>query len=122
MEPQPAMACEMLEKIENVGGKVDTVIMDNDSTTMARVKDNVDPNMSKRSDSNHTKKGFTGALVELSSNNKVLSCNITLSMSCAGITEVKAVLNCLYLSACLKRRMFNGLAIFVHVRTSFNYR
>lgn len=46
--------------------------MDNDSTTIARVKAPVNPNISKRSDSNHTKKGFTGALVELSSAHKVL--------------------------------------------------
>lgn len=66
------MACEMLGKVETSGGKVDTLIMDNDSTTIARVKAQINPNISKRSDSNHTKKGFTGALVELSSAHKVL--------------------------------------------------
>lgn len=68
----PAMACEMLEMVETSGGKIDTLIMDNDSTTIARVKVQVNPNISKRSDSNHTKKGFTSALVELSSAHKVL--------------------------------------------------
>lgn len=46
--------------------------MENDSITIARVKAQVNPNISKRSDRNHTKKGFTGALVELSSAHKVL--------------------------------------------------
>ena len=46
--------------------------MDNDSTTVARVKATVDPNITKRSDSNHTKKGFIGKLVELSNVFKVL--------------------------------------------------
>ena len=46
--------------------------MDNDSTTIARVKATVNPNIRKKSDSNHTKKGFTGALVELSSTHKAL--------------------------------------------------
>lgn len=46
--------------------------MDNDSTSIARVKAQVNPNISKRSDSKHTKKGFISALVELSSAHKVL--------------------------------------------------
>ena len=46
--------------------------MDNDSTTIARVRATVDPNISKKADSNHTKKGFTGSLVSLSTTHKVL--------------------------------------------------
>jgi hypothetical protein len=46
--------------------------MDNDSTTIARVRATVDPNITKRSDRNHTKKGLTGALMELANSHKVL--------------------------------------------------
>ena len=46
--------------------------MDNDSTTIPRIKATVDSNITKRSDSNHTKKGFTGALYDLGSTHKVL--------------------------------------------------
>jgi hypothetical protein len=48
------------------------LVMDNDSTTLARVKAVVNPNISKKSDSNHTKTGFTGNLVDLSNKHKVL--------------------------------------------------
>ena len=46
--------------------------IDNDSTTIARVKAIVNPNIKRKSDSNHSEKGVTGALVELSSTHKAL--------------------------------------------------
>lgn len=52
--------------------KVNTLVMDNDSTTIARVKATVDPNITKKSDSNHTRKGFTGKLVDMSTTYRVL--------------------------------------------------
>ena len=47
--------------------------MDNDSTTVARVRATIDPAIKKKSDSNHTRKGFTGSLIELSKTHKVLN-------------------------------------------------
>ena len=52
--------------------KVNTLVMDNDSTTIARVRATVDPNIKKKCDSNHTRKGFTSKLIELSNIHKVL--------------------------------------------------
>ncbi|XP_055999332.1 uncharacterized protein LOC125677071 [Ostrea edulis] len=69
---EPAMACEMLTAIQDEGCKVGTLVMDNDSTTIARVKATVDPHITKRADRNHTKKGFTGALMELANTHKLL--------------------------------------------------
>ncbi|XP_055999188.1 uncharacterized protein LOC125656742 [Ostrea edulis] len=69
---EPAMACQMLKIMTIFHFQVTTLIMDNDSTTLARVKASVNPNISKKSDSNHTKKGFTGSLIELSNQYKVL--------------------------------------------------
>lgn len=50
--------------------------MDNDSTTIARLRTTVilmsGSDIKKKADSNHTKKGFTGSLLEMSSINKVL--------------------------------------------------
>ena len=46
--------------------------MDNDSTTISRIKATVDNSISKRSDRNHTRKGFTGSLYELSNTHKAL--------------------------------------------------
>lgn len=72
---EPAMACEMLQGIKDQGNRVQTLVMDNDSTTIARVKATVDPAITKKSDSNHTRKGFTGSLVELGNTYKVLKNN-----------------------------------------------
>ncbi|XP_061175979.1 uncharacterized protein LOC133184928 [Saccostrea echinata] len=69
---EPAMACEMLSAIQDEGCKIGTLVMDNDSTTIAHVKATVDPTINKRADKNHTKKGFTGALIELANTHKVL--------------------------------------------------
>ena len=49
-----------------------TLVMDNDSTTIVRLRATVDPDIKKKADINHTKKGFTGSLVELSNTHKVL--------------------------------------------------
>lgn len=46
--------------------------MDNDSTTIARLKATVDSTISKQADKNHTKKGFTNTLFELSNSYKIL--------------------------------------------------
>ncbi|XP_061183916.1 uncharacterized protein LOC133192080 isoform X3 [Saccostrea echinata] len=66
---EPAMACEMLQSVLD---QVSTLVMDNDSTTIARVKSTVDKNIRKQCDSNHTKKGFTASLIELSKTQKLL--------------------------------------------------
>ncbi|XP_062566154.1 uncharacterized protein LOC134228511 [Saccostrea cucullata] len=72
---EPAMACEMLQGIIDQGHSVQTLVMDNDSTTIARVRATVDPTITKKSDSNHTRKGFMGSLVELGNTYKVLKNN-----------------------------------------------
>lgn len=46
--------------------------MDKDFTTLSRVKASVNPIISKKSDSNHTKKRLTGNLIELSNQHKML--------------------------------------------------
>ena len=52
--------------------QVSTIAMDNDSTTMAKIRAEVDPSVNKKADRNHTKKSFTGALIELSNSHKTL--------------------------------------------------
>lgn len=49
--------------------------MDNDSTTVARVKATVDGDIEKRPDKNHTRKSFTSTLYELSRTHKELKNN-----------------------------------------------
>ncbi|XP_069135615.1 uncharacterized protein [Argopecten irradians] len=69
---EPAMACEMLQGVIDKGQRVQTLVMDNDSTTIARVKATVDHSITKKSDGNHIRKGLGGSLVELSKTHKVL--------------------------------------------------
>lgn len=46
--------------------------MDNDSTTIARLRATVDSTISKQADKNHTKKGFTSSLFDLINSYKIL--------------------------------------------------
>ena len=52
--------------------KVDTIVMDNDSTTIARAKATIDPELKKKSDQNHTKKSVINSLMDLSTTHKQL--------------------------------------------------
>ena len=46
--------------------------MDNDSTTISKVRSEVDQTIAKKSDRNHTRKAFTGSLFDLSKTHKNL--------------------------------------------------
>ena len=52
--------------------EVTTLVMDNDSATIARLRASVDPDIKKKPYINHTKKGILVSLVELSNTHKVL--------------------------------------------------
>lgn len=52
--------------------QVKTIVVDNDSTTIAKVQDTVNPDISKKSDSNHRKKSFIRILVNLTTSHKVI--------------------------------------------------
>lgn len=66
------MAVEMLKKLKNTGSSVGTLVMDGDSTTIARVQKEVDLHLKKKTDENHLKKGLIGALYHLSSKHATL--------------------------------------------------
>lgn len=51
---------------------VKTIIADNDTTTIARIKQNVNPSIKKMSDKNHVKKNIGNALYSLRNKNKKL--------------------------------------------------
>ena len=46
--------------------------MENDSTKVSRVRATIDPAIKKKSDSNYTRKGFTGSVIEFRKTHKVL--------------------------------------------------
>lgn len=52
--------------------KVNILVMDNDYTTIARVKATMDPNIRKKCDSIHSRKSFPGKLVNMRKSPKAL--------------------------------------------------
>ena len=50
------MVVEMVQNIKNSGITVGTIIADDDTTTIARLRKKVNPNIKKMSDRNHVKK------------------------------------------------------------------
>ncbi|XP_052103081.1 uncharacterized protein LOC127736559 [Mytilus californianus] len=67
---EPALAVEMVKDIEEMGYMVNSLTMDDDTTTMARLRQEVDHDVIKRSDSNHFRKNFTGDLLQLHQKHK----------------------------------------------------
>ena len=59
------MCVSMLQNLEKDGVHVENLVMDNDTTTMARVRSEVDPAIKKQSDKNHCMKEITNRLYEL---------------------------------------------------------
>ena len=52
--------------------KVSAIVMDNDTTTIARLRATVDPDILKMTDQNHTKKSIGSTLIEMSDKHKIL--------------------------------------------------
>lgn len=73
---EPDMVVEMVQKVKDRGVKIKTLIGDEDSTTIARVRLNVDKDITKESDSNHIKKIVSNMLHNLRNTNKCLSLKI----------------------------------------------
>ncbi|XP_062579761.1 uncharacterized protein LOC134241754 [Saccostrea cucullata] len=62
---EPDMCIEMLKDLGEKEARVGTIIMDNDTTTIARARTEVNPALKKQSDKNHTLKQFTNKLYDL---------------------------------------------------------
>ncbi|XP_061194397.1 uncharacterized protein LOC133202576 [Saccostrea echinata] len=65
---EPDMCIQMLQDLGQNDVNVSTIIMDNDSTTVARARLEVNPALKKQSDKNHTMKQFTNKLYDLKKN------------------------------------------------------
>ena len=59
------MAVSMLKDLEDKNISVETIVMDDDTTTIARARKEVKASLKKKSDSNHAKKHFTNKLYGL---------------------------------------------------------
>ncbi|XP_061186837.1 uncharacterized protein LOC133194959 [Saccostrea echinata] len=62
---EPDMCIEMLKDLGEKDVQVGTIIMDNDTTTIARARTEVNSALKKQSDKNHTLKQFTNKLYDL---------------------------------------------------------
>lgn len=66
------MVVEMMKTCKEKGAVVETIIADDDTTTIARIKQNVNPSIKKKSDKNHVKKNIGNALYSLRNKHKKL--------------------------------------------------
>lgn len=62
---EPAMAVDILNNIKEKGHNIQKIIMDDDATTIAKIRREVDSSVEKCSDRNHTVKNFTNTLYAL---------------------------------------------------------
>ena len=73
---EPAAAVDIAKKIEQQGVLVSTLIMDNDATTIARLRQELDHSITKWSDVMHTKKYLQSALFAMQKTQKSLTGDI----------------------------------------------
>ena len=72
---EPDVGVEMVHRIEERGVQVETLIMDDDTTTMARIRKEINHKITKWSDINHTSKHLVSSLYSLQKKHKCLSAN-----------------------------------------------
>ena len=68
---EPAMAVNILTRIKDKGHQLKKLVMDDDTTTIAKVRNEVESTIEKCSDKNHTMKIFTNALYSLQKDKKL---------------------------------------------------
>ena len=67
---------ELIHSVEEKGANVATIIMDDDTTTMAKIRREIDHPVEKWSDSNHTTKHLTNSLYSLQKKHKCLTTSV----------------------------------------------
>ena len=72
---EPDLAVDLIKDVESNGVKVGTIIMDEDTTTMARLKTEISHSITKWSDLAHVKKACGNALWKLASKFQELNAN-----------------------------------------------
>ncbi|CAC5391328.1 unnamed protein product [Mytilus coruscus] len=70
------MVTEMVKDVGKKGVSVSSIVGDEDSTTIARLRANVDKNITKVSDSNHIKKLLGNSLYEIKKKHKTLTIKV----------------------------------------------
>ena len=70
------MEQDMVQEKSEKGIKVSTIISDDDTTTMSRLRQSISPNIEKISDRNYVKKKFTSSLYSLQKTHKSLTLRV----------------------------------------------
>ena len=73
---EPDVGGELVKEIETKNVTVSTIIMDDETTTMARIKKEINHQITKWSDINHTTKHLGNSLYSLQAKHKVLTTNV----------------------------------------------
>lgn len=92
------MVVEMVESIKSKGNNVGTITADDDTTTIARLRKSVNPNIKKMSDRNHVKKNSANSLYNLKPKHKKLTQKI-----------IKYLINCLNYMLCQNQDNSKGV-------------
>ncbi len=71
---------DMLQNIKEKGVEVNQLVLDGDSTTVARARKTVNPSLKVRRDKNHVKKGFATSMYDLKKKSKHCTDTIVKSM------------------------------------------
>ena len=59
---ESAIAVDLVSNIMELGYRIQSITMDDDTTTVSRLKSTVDPEIEKPSDKNHIKKNISNSL------------------------------------------------------------
>ena len=70
---ESSVALDVIKEVEKENAEVSVLIMDDDATTMARIRDNISHKVTKWSDLNHTKKQLGNGLYSLQHKHKRFS-------------------------------------------------
>ena len=70
---EPDIGVKLIQEVEEKGVRVDTLIMDDDTTTMARVRKEINHPVEKWSDTNHATRGLANNLYNLAKKHKILT-------------------------------------------------
>ena len=73
---EPDVGVSLVKNIEEKGVSVTTLIMDDDASTVAKIRQNTDHEVTKWSDTNHTLKHLTNSLYTLQKKHKILNTQV----------------------------------------------
>lgn len=81
---ESAIACDLVSSLMDMGYRVNTITMDDDTTTISRLQKNVDPQIKKHRDRTHVKKNFKNSLFDVKDEHKQLTTDmINYFVSCS---------------------------------------